>query len=260
MTVQSDLTWLLLQPSNIVFILILLSLILLLLGAIRLGRNLLLFTAICTALPALLPIADVIAQPLENRLQAPTPLPNQVEGILVLGGSVNWEVSQSRQMLTVNEGAERMMAAAALAERYPNAKLVFTGLFREIIPNEFNANSSNNSFFSGPEYTNRQISYLGNARSTYEEALVAVQSLNPQAGERWLLVTSAYHMPRAYLSFKAQGWTVIPYPVDYRHTGKIAIKPSLRVMSQLNDLDDFVREWGALIMYRQLGRTESFLP
>ena len=120
--------------------------------------------------------------------------------------------------------------------------------------------ANDRSFFFGTEYSNRQISYLGNARSTYEEALMAVQTLQPRAGERWILVTSAYHMPRAYLTFQAQGWTVIPYPVDYRHTGSLTLKPSLKIAGRLSDLDDYAREWGALIMYNRLGRTERLLP
>ncbi|MCA9838212.1 MAG: YdcF family protein [Trueperaceae bacterium] len=260
MNLQSDLTWTLLQPSNLVIMLILFSLLCLIFGGLKLGRSSLFLAVIFLLLPALLPLEDIVASPLENRLQTPLPLPNSVEGILVLGGAVDWDVSRSRQMLSTNNGAERMMAAAALAQRYPNAQLVFTGLFREIIPNEFNTLANPSSFFFGPEYSNRQIIYVGGARSTYEEALLAIETVKPQAGERWLLVTSAYHMPRAYLTFQAQGWTVIPYPVDYRHTGKLVIKPTLKIAARLSDLDDYVREWGALIMYNRLGRTEKLLP
>ncbi len=260
MNLQSDLTWLLLQPSNLIIMLILFSLLCLIFGGLKLGRSALALAVFFILVPSLLPVEDLLAGPLENRLHAPNPLPNQVEGIIVLGGAVDWGVSQGRQQLNVNEGAERMMAGAALAKRYPNAKLVFTGLFREIIPNEFTALPNDASFFFGPEYSNRQITYLGGARSTYEEALLALQSVKPQAGERWILVTSAYHMPRAYLTFQAQGWTVIPYPVDYRHTAKLAIQPTLKIVGRLSDIDDYAREWGALIMYNRLGRTEKLLP
>jgi uncharacterized SAM-binding protein YcdF (DUF218 family) len=260
MNLQSDFTWALLQPSNLIVILILLSLVALLFGGLKFGRRVLGIAVLFLLLPALLPIEDLVATPLENRLSAPDPFPNQVEGILVLGGAIDWETSRSRQQLSVNDNAERMIAAAALARRYPNAKLVFTGLFREIIPNEFNTLPNQKSSFFGEEYSGRQITYLGSARSTFEEALLASKSLKPQAGERWLLVTSAYHMPRAFLTFQAQGWTVIPYPVDYRHSGTLQIIPTLNIVGRLNDLDDYAREWGALFMYNRLGRTERLLP
>ena len=260
MNLQSDITWILLQPSNLILLLIVFSLIVLLFGGLKLGRRLLALSLLFMALPALLPIEDIVARPLEERLSAPDPLPNQVEGILILGGSIDWDTSRARQQLSLVDSAERMVAAGALAERYPDAKLIFTGLFRDVVPNEFNVAPNQQSSFFGVEYNNRQVVYLGAARSTYEEALLALKTIKPQAGERWLLVTSAYHMPRAYLTFQAQGWTVIPYPVDYRHTGELKVKPTLNVIGRLNDLDDFAREWGALIVYNRLGRTESFLP
>lgn len=260
MTLQSDITWTLLQPSNIVILFIVVSFLSLLVGGLKLGRRLLGIALILIALPALLPIEDVVARPLENQLFAPDPFPNQVEGILVLGGAVDWETSRARKQLSLDHNAERMIAAAALAERYPNAKLVFTGLFQDVVANDFQALANQSSSFFGPEYTNRDIRYLGAARSTFEEAILAVENIKPQAGERWLLVTSAYHMPRAYLTFKAQGWTMIPYPVDYRHTGSIKIIPTLNIIGRLNDLDNYAREWGALIVYNRLGRTQQFLP
>jgi uncharacterized SAM-binding protein YcdF (DUF218 family) len=67
-------------------------------------------------------------------------------------------------------------------------------------------------------------------------------------------------MPRAYLSFRAQGWALIPYPVDYRSTLRLELNPSLNIIGKLANLDEVVREWGALFIYHRLGRTEQFLP
>ncbi len=256
----SDLSWAILQPSGIILSFLFLSFVLLFFGAQRFVRRLLGLSLILLAMPALLPIEELLARPLENRLSAPSPLPQRVDGIIILGGAVNWPVSQSRQILSLNTAAERMIAAQALARRYPDARLVFTGLFREIIPHDITSTPSEQSLLFGPEFANRQITYIGAARSTYEEALLALQVLQPGAGETWLLVTSAYHMPRAYLTFQQQGWTLIPYPVDYRSSGQLALRPSLSILGKLVDLDDIAREWGALFVYQRLGRTPALLP
>ena len=42
------------------------------------------------------------------------------------------------------------------------------------------------------------------------------RSPHPKSGERWLLVTSAYHMPRSVGLFRKAGFAVEPYPVDWR--------------------------------------------
>jgi len=167
-------------------------------------------------------------------------------------------VTEAWSQLNTNGAGERMMAGAALAQRYPDAQLVFTGLYQEVVRREFRA--SGDGFFSGPAFENREIIYLGAARSTYEEALLSLETLKPRPEETWLLVTSAWHMPRAYGTFKTQGWTLVPYPVDYVGTGEVRFAPSLDVMGKLAELDTVAREWGALFMYQRLGRTTKVLP
>lgn len=260
MTLLSDLTWAFLQPGGIILILLLLSFLLLLFGALRTGRRLLGCALLAAVLPGLLPLEDMLAAPLERRLLAPNPLPAQVTGILVLGGSVEPAISNARGQLNLNDASERVIAGAALAERYPGAKLVFTGLYRETVANDFLVNPNAKSLFFGAEYGGRELVFLGTARSTYEEALLSIEALKPRAGETWLLVTSAYHMPRAFLTFQAQGWTLVPYPVDYRSRARPVVQPSLTFIGKLADLDEIFREWGALFVYNRLGRTDTLLP
>ena len=257
--ILSDLSWAFLQPGGVVIILLLLALLFLSFGAHRTAGRLLALSIIMIILPALIPIQALLVNPLENRLSPPNPMPERVDGIIVLGGAVNWTASQGRGQLNVNGGAERVLAGAALKKRYPDATLVFTGIYRDIIPKEFTTQFDNNFFF-GSEYERGQVIFLGEARSTYEEAIVSQKYLNIRANERWMLVTSAYHMPRAYLSFKAQGLELIPYPVDYSSAGDLRYRPSLFFIGKLAKLDETVREWGALLIYRYLGRTTQFLP
>jgi uncharacterized SAM-binding protein YcdF (DUF218 family) len=254
---QNDFLWSLSQPSNIVFGLLLLGFILLLFRVNAFGRRLIGLALFLAVLPALLPINSLIGRRLESAYSAPNPLPEQIDGILVLGGTVDWQVSEARSQMSLNQGGERMMVVASLAERYPNARLVFTGLYREVVPNEFASAPINNGFLSGRNFNNRSITFIGEARSTFEEALLSIRTLQPKVGERWMLVTSAYHMPRAMATFEAQGWLMTPYPVDFRTTGRLTFNPSMNVFGKLVELDDFSREWGALFIYQRLGRIEK---
>ena len=260
MALLSDLTWTLLQPGGVILLVMLLSFVVLLFGGLRLGRRLLGLALLAAVLPALLPLESLVAAPLERRLELPVALPPRVDGILILGGSVEPAISRITGQLNLNDGGERVLAGAALAERYPNAQLVFTGLYRDTVANDFLPVPTPKSLLFGPEYAGRTPIFIGTARSTYEEALLSLEQLKPGAGETWLLVTSAYHMPRAFLTFQAQGWTLIPYPVDYRNVGEGNFKPSLNVVGKLANLDEVVREWGALFVYNRLGRTNTLLP
>jgi uncharacterized SAM-binding protein YcdF (DUF218 family) len=256
---QNDFLWALSQPSSIVFWLLVVGFVLLLFRANAFGRRLIGLALFLAVLPALLPLEELIGRRLDSAYTTPNPMPEQLDGIIVLGGSVDWPVSQARQQMSLNQMGERMLAVANLAKRYPNAKLVFTGLFREIVPNEFAISTQSKSFFTGSEY-NRNLTFIGEARSTYEEALLTIRTLQPKVGERWLLVTSAYHMPRAMATFETQGWLMIPYPVDYRTTGTLAFNPSINFLGKLVELDDLTREWGALFIYKRLGRIEKMFP
>lgn len=256
----SELLWWLVQPSTVVFLMLLLGALLLLGGLYRSGRRLVLFALLLALLPALLPIRDALALPLERLIEPPTSLPDEVDGILVLGGSVEWEVSQGRRQLNLNRAGERMLAAAALSRRYPDATLVLTGLYRDTLEGEFSNTWTPQSLISGPEYARGRTLFIGASRSTYEDALLSLEAARPQRGETWLLVTSAMHMPRALGVFSAVGWHVVPFPVDFVTTGEIASVEEFEPFRALVDLDTVVREWGALLVYRMLGRTTSLLP
>ena len=54
-------------------------------------------------------------------------------------------------------------------------------------------------------------------RNTAEEAIEVASLLPPESTV--LLVTSAFHMPRALQLFNRQGVSVLPFPVDFQSTG-----------------------------------------
>ena len=84
---------------------------------------------------------------------------------------------------------------------------------------------------------------------------------NPKPGERWLLVTSAYHMPRAMAAFRAAGFPVEAYPVDWRTRGPIdAVQPFGSLGEGLRRTDTAVHEWVGLLAYRLTGRTAELFP
>ena len=99
------------------------------------------------------------------------------------------------------------------------------------------------------------------SRDTYENAVYCAGMLRPKPGERWLLVTSAFHMPRAVGVFRKAGFDVTAYPVDYQTTGTIELASlSDRLPSGLIGVDVVVREWAGLIAYWATGRMDELMP
>lgn len=251
--------WIVLQPSSLLVMLVALALLATWMGWRAFASTLLTTFLLTVALVMLLPFDHWLGAPLEAQVAA-APLPERIDGIVMLGGAVDWRITGARNQLSLNAAGERVAAAAALAQRYPQVPLVVTGSFADAFARDFRGQPSADSLFFGPHFEGRTITFLGQARSTYEDALFALQAANPAPGETWLLVTSAWHMPRALGTFANLGWRLLPYPVDYRSSTAMRFEPRWDVAQALADLDRLVREWGALEVYRQSGRIGDAQP
>ncbi|MCZ7596337.1 MAG: YdcF family protein [Hyphomicrobium sp.] len=99
------------------------------------------------------------------------------------------------------------------------------------------------------------------ARNTSENALFAKQLADPRPGERWLLVTSAWHMPRAMGLFRKAGFNVEAWPSDYRTAGPADAWLLFDSPAEgLRRLDFAVKEWLGLLLNRVSGRSDALLP
>jgi len=249
----TELAWTLLQPSAVLVLLVALALVATWLRWQAVAATFLTAFLLVVAAVLLLPVEEWLGAPLETRV-ARAPLPPRADGIVVLGGAVAWRVTRERGQLSLNAAGERIAALAALAQRYPDARLIVTGSFADAFAHDLRATPTDASLFFGPHFAGRRVTFLGDARSTYEDALLALEAAEPRQGETWLLVTSAWHMPRALGTFRTLGWRLTPVPVDYRTTGELRIAPDWDVAGTLADLDRLVREWGAIAVYRRTGR------
>jgi len=99
------------------------------------------------------------------------------------------------------------------------------------------------------------------SRTTWENAAFVVPLVKQKPGERWLLVTSAWQMPRAMGVFRKVGIDVEAYPVDFRTTGQFY---PWRLHGSLTDglrrFDYVVREYPALLIYWLTGRSPALFP
>lgn len=197
---------------------------------------------------------------LENRFPQPD-LPAEVAGIVVLGGAFDTRVARTRGVPELNEAADRVTASLALARRYPDARVLYSGgvaaVFEEDIPETEVASDLFLSLGLEPD----RLALDSRARDTYENALFSKQLAQPKPGEVWLLVTSAYHMPRAVGTFRVAEFAVLPYPVDYRTPAGTALwRPSSTTTRNLEKVHFAIREYLGLLAYRLAGRTDSLIP
>lgn len=209
------------------------------------------------------PLGNVLVIPLEQRFAStPAPQPgDRVDGIILLGGFEDGWVSNGRGGLGLNEAAERVTEGLRLALRHPQAKVVFTGGVGGLIAHNEEATEPVAQFLMDAGVARERIVLEGRSRNTYENALFTRDLVKPAAGERWYLVTSAYHMPRAMGLFRKAGFDVIAYSVDYRTRGPEDVTRFFeRIPQGLQRLDLGANEWLGLIAYRALGRIDELFP
>lgn len=255
----SKLLWVLAQPSNLLIALLLLGVLARALGRRRLAGFLLYGGALVLLPVALLPVGEWLLLPLEERFPPPQALDGRIDGVIVLGGGIDVEVTAARGDPALAESAERFTALLELAGRYPEARLVFTG-GADWRGGALTEAAAVRRFYQHQGIDLGRIRFEDRARNTHENALFSRKLVRPEPDERWLLVTSAAHMPRAVGTFRAAGWPVEAYPVDYRTPGGFRLWAGLDAGTRLKELDEAVKAWIGLVAYRLSGRSEALLP
>lgn len=194
---------------------------------------------------------------LEDRFSAPNPMPADVAGIVVLGGSVEMSVSEARGLTVLNHNGDRLVHFAALARQYPKARLVFAGGGQ--LPGAMGESQWSQTALRDLGVDISRLAIEGRSTSTYENARLSYELVEPLPDEVWLLVTSAWHMPRAVGCFRKVGWNAVPYPVGFL-TGTGPITLNVGPFSGFTQMNIALREWFTLFVYRFLGRTDAVLP
>lgn len=196
-----------------------------------------------------LPVGDWALTPLENAVKLQ--IPPQVDGIIMLGGDEDSVLTKERLMPVMLDSARRYMGFVKLAHQFPDAKLMYSGGHGSLTPN---------NGVSEADIARMQLQRLGidtnhvafesASRTTYENAVFSTSLIGDEAKQKsWLLVTSAYHMPRALMTFQHQGWNIKPYPVGYFTTGTDYVRYGRGVERNLYELRFASHEYFGLFWY-----------
>ena len=226
----------------------------------RLGRGLLAVSVLALVAVAVLPVDIWLLAPLERRFEVPEPMPRAVDGIVVLGGAIDLTASVARGAPELNRHGDRLLAFAALARAYPRARLVFTGGSGLRSERRYGEADFVPAALAAMGVDTSRVIFERKSRTTRENAVRAKALVAPRQGETWLLVTSAFHMPRAIGAFRRVGWRALAYPVDYMTPGRASATVGFELTGSLSRLTLAMHEWIGLIVYRVLGWTDRLYP
>jgi uncharacterized SAM-binding protein YcdF (DUF218 family) len=250
----------LLLPSNFLIAIGIIGLLLLLTRWQRAGMRLTVASLVLLVLAAFLPFGAVLEHTLESRFPPWDPSRGPPDGIVVLGGAINPALSREYGATQLIGSAERVTVMAKLARAYPNARIVYSGGDGSLRGNAGREADYLYPLLDDFSVSRARVQLENRSRNTYENATLTKALVKPKPGERWLLVTSAWHMPRAVGCFRRVGFPVEAYPVDWHMRPHLHLSLSRKFGAGLAGLDTATHEWIGLLAYWITGRTSALLP
>lgn len=256
----SKIVWMLISPDSLLLVLCVSSWVLLWRNKLKPAKWLAGITAVLFLIGGVLPSGEWLIAPLEKHFTKGAELPASVDGILVLGGAIEPSLSAAWGQPETNEASERLSAFLQLANIYPDAALVFTGGSGALLNQEIKGADIARNYFSSLGLYSERVVFERDSRNTHENFTKTLAMVSPAKDETWILVTSAFHMPRSIGVARKQGWDMLPYPVDHYSNPENWLRFELKIAEHLVVLHRAVREWVGLIAYRLTGKTDSLLP
>ena len=252
--------WSSLSPSQLIVMVTILGALLLPIGRGRLGRWLSMAGGAALLLLGVLPTAQYLLEPLQERFPQPN-LPARLDGIVLMAGAEAPAKTERYGEPQLSRHGGRYTTALRLAQRYPQVKLVFVGgPFRDPDSGALAQAGVARELLVSLGVDPRRLVFETRSTDTCDSAENALRLLGPRPTEAWAVVTSAAHMPRTMACFRAAGWEPIPQPADYQADLGGLRTSVFRAAENLLSLDIALHEWIGLAYYRLSGRTLEFFP
>jgi uncharacterized SAM-binding protein YcdF (DUF218 family) len=254
----SKIVWYTIEPINL---LLLIGIVGVVFSFTRIGRRAMTAAMVLFAIAAISPLGGLLLRPLEDRFPSPgadLPIPT---GIIVLGGAMEEDITLARKSSALLASSSRLTEAVVLLRRYPQARLIFTGGSASLHPTDLSEADGARDFWLSLGIPADRMTFERKSKNTWENAIYTRDILQPKPGETWLLVTSAWHMPRSMGIFRRAGFNVTAYPVDFRTYGdERDWRFTYVVLDELTALDLAFHEWIGLVAYHLTGKTDAWFP
>ena len=183
-------------------------------------------------------------------------------GIIVLGGAINDVASAARGQTIFDEGGERITEAVILANRFPQARIVYTSGTNSVVGGSSSEALRARDLMAQMGVAPDRVTIEDKARNTEENARFTAAIVHPEPWQRWVIVTSAFHMPRAMGVFEKAGFHPIAYPVSFYTLGlgQDGFNPLFDPVRNLRIFQLALHEWIGLAAYRATGRIDHLFP
>ncbi|MDO9413036.1 MAG: YdcF family protein [Pseudolabrys sp.] len=248
------------RPSSLIAIVGIAGLILLLTRFNRTGQRLVIACVVLLIIAGVSPLAGILTHTLESRFPKWDASHGVPDGIVVLGGALSPGLSRRHGVPIIGQDASRITAIAKLARDYPNARIIYSGGDGTLLARDGAEAEYVVPLLERFGVARARITLEPRSRNTAENAAFSKDIAQPKPNERWLLVTSAQHMPRSVGAFRHAGFAVEAYPVAWQSDVRYRFTPSLGIGGNLSRLDSVANEYVGLLAYWLTGRSSALFP
>ena len=253
----SKFLWFLFNPFNCILFLFFLSLVFNFFKFLKFSKIILYFTFLLFFIAGALPTGSYLLYLLEKNYHNKVNLPEKVEGIIILSGATSPFLTKEYDQIALNGSVERLTESIHLIKKYPKAKVFFAGGTGSIQYPDLSHSYVAKKFYKSLGVNIQNIYFDNKSRNTYENIFLAKKKFNPNKDEKWVLVTSAFHLKRAISVGEKLGWEFIPYATDYKLPKKFRWKLSFNFIKNLGRLQNSSHEWVGIISYYLMGRSSK---
>tara|TARA_Y100000768_G_scaffold381399_1_gene359988 strand:- start:122 stop:907 length:786 start_codon:yes stop_codon:yes gene_type:complete len=252
--------WIIINPFNLLIFFTTISLISYILN-LKIRKFLLALLLICFSIFCILPTGSYLIYKLEKNFHNYSDLSKieNIDGIIIMGGSTNPYLSSIYNQIHFNDSAERLLEAKRIIIKFPKAKVIFSGGSGNLLKNKYHESLDAKIFLDQNNIDTSNIFFENNSRNTYENIIMSEKLANRDFNENWLIISSAYHLSRSINVAENIGWKLIPYPTDFQLPKKFRINFSLNFYSNLSLIQLALHEWIGIYYYYLTGRTAKIL-
>ena len=253
----SKILWLILNPFNIFILINFLIIILYVLSFRRLSITIFVINFLFLIIISILPIGNYLIYQIEKEYHSNTEIPENIDGILILGGATDALMFKEYGQISLNGSAERLVESVDIIRKHQNAKVIFSGGSGVLNRPDLGHSDVAKFFYKKMGLDTNRLIFENSSRNTYENILFSKKIIIPKKNEKWLLITSASHMKRAQLVAEKNNWNFIPYAVDFKNLKNFKFIFNLNLLSNINSFQQGSHEWLGLVSYYLMGRTSK---
>ena len=243
--------WIILNPLNILIILNFFCILCFFYNLKKIKIVLIFMLLFFFILSCILPTGKFLLYLLEKNYHEFSEISNleKIDGILILGGSTNPLLSSQYNQIIFQDSVERLFESQRIIKKFPDAKVIYSGGSGRVFNNNYKETDDAKEFFIINDININRIIFEDSSRNTYENIIYSHNLAQTISNEKWLLITSAFHLKRSIYVAKKIGWKLTPYPTDFKVSKKFIFNFSIDFFSNLSSFHLASHEWIGIYYY-----------